>query len=259
MRYLQEEQVVAATDSFQDGLKAVERLMNNEIRFKSAELGDIIEFRMNNLDRRLSPALVLAVSCIAGPLNKTSLSLAAIFQYLFLAHNIHNLISDEDMLDSERQYPVLIGDYMLGQSFAKICEGDLFPHLKHFTQLVKSINEAKIKRWQIKNKKASLKEYKVIISRERASLTSLAARLAAEVSGIHRQHIASLEEFGYNVGMVWASWEEPIYGFLAQEYLARAKADIAELREKLIIRPLQELYDFLYTEIIKKPALVSIN
>jgi hypothetical protein len=39
---------------------------------------------------------------------------------------------------------------------------------------------------------------------------------------------------------------------------AKAKATIAELREYCHLRPLQELYDFLYQEISPKVALAGI-
>jgi hypothetical protein len=45
------------------------------------------------------------------------------------------------------------------------------------------MNEGILLRWRFKNKNISLKDYRSILGKESASLTALAARLSADISG----------------------------------------------------------------------------
>lgn len=245
--------------SFQTELWVVEQQMSKEICFKSTSMEDLIDLQMNKLDRQLCPSIVLALSKIAGQTEKKHLNLASIFQYIFLAHYIHKLVTDEHMTEHARQYPVLIGDFMFGQTFLKLCNKDLFPYSGEFVKIIELMNEGVILRWKSKNKNIALKDYRMIIYKERASLTGLAGRLGAEIAGLEKPYNRKLEEFGYSIGMAWAAWEESIYTPLVQEYLSKAKNIISELRDYLPIKPLQEVYELFYQAISHNKALANIK
>ena len=230
-------------------LKEVKNQMAQEIRFKSLRLEDLIEYEMNRLDRYLFPSIVLTIGKIAGNNRETNISLATIFQYIFLAHSIHRLVDKEDIKDSTRQYSVLIGDFLFGQTFYKICDDSLYKYASEFVKVIETINEGVVMRWRLKDKNISLKDYRVIISKERAALVGLAGRLAAKVAGLQEQYQQKLEEFSYSVGMAWAAWEEAIFPSIIHEYLAKAKSYLAELKESLPIKPLQDFFDFFCHEI----------
>lgn len=249
---------MAVVCSFQSELRAMEEKMKDEIRFKSFQLEDLIDLQLNKLDLFLCPAVALAVSSMNGQSGDRMINLASVFQYVFLANKIHNMVTDGDLTENERQYPVLVGDYMLGQIFLKICRDDFFSYASQFVKVIETMNEGILLRWRFKNKNISLKDYRSILGKERASLTALAARLSADISGWKEPVITKVEELGYCLGMAWAAWEEQVCAVLVQEYLAKAKATIAELREYCHLRPLQELYDFLYQEISPKVALAGI-
>lgn len=251
--------MVAVVCSFQSELRVMEEKMKDEIRFKSFQLEDLIDLQLNKLDLFLCPAVALAVSSMKGQSGERMINLASVFQYVFLANKIHNLVTDGDLTESERQYPVLVGDYMLGQIFLKICRDDFFSYAGQFVKVIETMNEGILLRWRFKNKNITLKDYRSILGKERASLTALAAGLSAEISGCKNPVIKKVEELGYCLGMAWAAWEEQVYTVLVQEYLAKAKATIAELREHCHIRPLQELFDFLYQEVSPKVALAGIK
>ncbi len=247
---------MAVLTSIQSELQTVEIQMSKEIHSRSLNMEELIDLQLDDFQRLLSPAISLAVSRIAGPISKTMISMSCIFQYIFLAHYIHGPVKDGNITESDCQYPVLIGDFMFGQLFVKMCEKDLFPYVGLFATVIKTINEGIVLRWRFKHKKMTIKDYRIIIGKERASLTALAGRLSAEVSGIKDQYIPKFEEFGYNTGMAWAAAEESIYSFLVQEYLAKVKTNINELREYLSVTPLQELYDFFQMEISKNTVSV---
>ncbi|NLI91756.1 MAG: hypothetical protein GX434_05970 [Peptococcaceae bacterium] len=251
--------MVAIAGSFQSELNEMEKVMNTEIRFKSFSIGDLFDLRMNNLDKYLCPALALAVGNMSGQKGKKMIDLASIIQYVFLAHHIHAQVTDGNLTDPERQYPVLVGDFMFGQTFSKLCKSNLFSYSDQFVRLIKTINEGIVMRWKLKNKTILLKDYRVILGKERASLTALAGKVAAEVSGLQEHHVKKIEEFGYYIGMAWAAWEDSIYTSLVQEYLTKAKGTIAELKDHIYIKPLQELYEFFYQEINVNTVLAGIQ
>jgi len=244
--------------SFQSELGTVESQMNREVRLKSSSIKRLVNVPMNNLDNLFFPALVLAVGNCSEPTDNSKISLASIFQYIYMAHKIHGWVSDEDTAEANRQYPVLVGDFLLGQSFVKICDFELYPYLRHFVKVIKTINEGIIYRWRLKNKNISILDYRLIISKERASLTALAGKLGADICGIQEQYRPKLEEFGYNLGMAWAAWEEQKFNYLVQEYLLKAKANIHELREHFGVKTLQEFYDFFMAEIDENEVVLSV-
>lgn len=230
---------------FKPELEAIHAQMNKEIHFKAARFDELVSLPMNNLDRNFCPALVLAVGKTVGKVDGKSRSLAAIFQYIFMADRIHRLIKDEDMPEHARQYPVLVGDFLFGQTFLKLCEEDLYPYTKYFIDLIETMNEGVLKRWRLKNKKISINDYRLILGKERASLTALAGRLAADLAGIEGSFLKKFEEYGYYLGMAWGFWDESLAFTLINEYLNKTKNLIMELKDFFQVEPLQVLYEYL--------------
>ncbi|NLO97065.1 MAG: hypothetical protein GX091_03165 [Peptococcaceae bacterium] len=245
---------MAVLDSIQFELSTVEEQIKKEFGFKALGIIDITQLKMNNLDQYLLPAISLAVAKTAGSINDIVISLSIVLQYVYMAQYIHGMVKDTEMTDAQRQYPILVGDYVFGQSFVKVCEEDLFPYAKHFVVAIKKVNEGIVRRWRLKNQKMSVKDYKSIIEKERASLTALAARLGAEKSNIKPSHIDKFETLGYNIGMAWAASLEPKFNYLVQEYFSKIRTNINDLREHYTVKSLQELYDF-----IRQESKIEIN
>ncbi len=251
--------MVAVFGSILSELQALEKMMKEEIRFKSSNIEELVDPGMNNLDQYFCPAVVLSIAHLEGHTGNKIFNLASIFQYIFIAHRYHTLVTDGDLTEHGRQFPVLVGDFMLGQTFLKICHDDLFTYAGQFVKLIETMNEGILMRWRLKSKNISIKDYRVILGKERASLTALAGKLTAQICGQNEANIKRMEDLGYYLGMSWAAWEEPIYTSLVQEYLAKAKTVLNDLREHVQIKPLQELYEFFYKEINTNVALAGIK
>jgi len=251
--------MVEVVNRFEQELNEMESLMRDEISFKSYRLEDLVNIQMNCLDQYLCPSMVFAVGRVTGQSCPKMIHVAAVFQYVFLAHHIHAQVTDQDLTESQRQYPVLVGDFMLGQTFIKLCDNDLFPYSAEFVKLIKTINEGVVLRWRLNNKSITLKDYRTIMEKKRGSIMALAAKLAAEILDIQQPYVNKLEEFGYYMGMGWAAWEEPFHASQVQEYLMKAKGIIGELRDQLQVKPLQELYDFFNQQINKHTVLAGIQ
>ncbi|KUO66343.1 MAG: hypothetical protein APF84_18115 [Gracilibacter sp. BRH_c7a] len=244
--------------SFQTELKLVETQMNKDISFKSVTLEELIDLPKTSLDNKLCPALFFAVTTLKSQKSNNNLiNFATIFQYIFIANQIHRLVKDEPMTEHERQYPVLVGDFMLGQAFSKLCEGDLFNYSNDFIRIIEEMNEGVLMRWRLKNKNISSKDYREILGKERGSLTALVGRLGAKVSGIEGPNAKKLEDFGYLIGMAWAAWEEPLGMPIVREYLSKAKVIINELRDQYSTKPLQEVFEFFNDKIRINSELAS--
>lgn len=245
--------------SIEHGLKTVEYEMDKEIRFNLSRLEDLVDLPMTNLDKRFNPALVIAVSCMTGKINQGILTLAKVAQYLFLSHKIHALVTDEDMSEATRQYPVLTGDIMLGHTLKKVCEPEIFPYADQFVKLIKTINEGVLLRWRYKNKIIPQKEYTTILDKERASLTALVAKLSAKLSGVPQHHLEEIENFGYDLGMAWAASEEAACFSIFQYHLNQAEDALMAIRDYLPIKPLQEIIDYFKSEIANNDTLCQLN
>lgn len=243
--------------SFQAELLLVQSQMNKDITFKSATLKELVNLPKSSLDETMVPAFFLAVTSIKGQKSNSLITLAVVFQYIFLANRIHRLVSDEAMTEHERQYPVLVGDFMFGQAFSKLCEDDLIIHSGDFTKLIEIMNEGVLMRWRLKNKNIPLKDYREILSKERGSLTALIGKLGSKVSGIEDASAKRIEEFGYNLGMAWAAWEESLGVPIVQEYLNKGKVALNDMPDYSSVKPLVEIYEFFNEQISPNAELAS--
>lgn len=248
-------------NSFQSELIKVQNQMNREIAFKSTSLENLIDLHLNELDKQMCPAIFLAVNTLSGQSGISMTSLASTFQYIYLANKIHRMVTDDDDLaEHTRQYPVLVGDFMYGQSFLKMCQDDLFHLAHHFVKVMGIMNEGILLRWRLSNKTICLKDYRTILSKERGALTALAAKLGAQVSGVQEPYLKKYEEIGFCLGMAWAAWEEPLCTSLVQEYLSKVKNLISEVKDFHIqIKPIIELYEFFYEQISPNAKLAYIK
>ncbi|ADY56006.1 hypothetical protein Sgly_1709 [Syntrophobotulus glycolicus DSM 8271] len=242
---------MTAIQGFHQQLETLHAHMNSEIRFKNAKLEELVELSLNDLELNLCPAVVFAVTRALQKEELKMLSLASLFQYIFLADKIHRLVTDGDLPEQARQYPILVGDYLFGQTFLKLCEKDLHPYLREFTGLIETMNEGVIHRWSLKEKQMTLEEYKHILSKERASVTKLAAGITAELNGAEESVKDQLESFGYHIGMAWAFSEEGQGYAVINTYLDQARADMECLSGRCLVEPLDQLYQYVQGNLIR--------
>lgn len=240
---------MAALYSWQSELETVEKLMNQEITFHSAGLGDLIDLPMNNLDKYLYPSIVLVVSNLMSEGSQKRILLAVTFQYVYLAHTIHRLVTDQEMPEQARRFPILTGDFMFGQSFSKICEADLFSYAIDFVKAIETMNEGVIMRWRLKDTDISQADYIRILEKERASLTALAGKLAASLAGFNEAVVRRFEVLGHSLGMAWALCTEQLGSSLGQQYLDQAERMIDELGQDMPVKELKDLYEWFSSEI----------
>lgn len=235
--------------SFLEKLNAVQMHLRQEINFKPAGFEELVQLHMDELDRILNPAIVLAVSRACGDhQGRKPEALAGIIQFIFMANQVHRLMKDDsDMAEELRQFPVLVGDLLYGKFFLDLCREKLLPFLDPLAQVMGTMSKGGIKRWLSQGKKLNRDECLKIIEMECASLTELGARLSAELAGVSLPLQQQIEAFGRELGLAWGAWKEHLGSTVVQSILRRANETLNKIstESQLQSQPLSEVYHYL--------------
>ncbi|HBP64886.1 MAG TPA: geranylgeranyl pyrophosphate synthase [Desulfosporosinus sp.] len=235
---------------FMEKLNNVQKHLRQEINFKRASFEELVHLDMDELDRTVNPALVLAVSQAFKDHGQKSEALAGIVQYVFMANKVHKLMNDDhDIAEELRQFPVLVGDLLYGKFFLELCREKLLIFLEPLAQVMGTMSEGGISRWLSRDKKLGMPESLKIIEMESASLTALSARLSAELAGVSIPLQHQIEAFGWQLGLAWGAWKERMEAIEVQAILQRAQVILNEISSEsqlqFQLKPLHEVYHFM--------------
>src|SRR5665648_754792 len=195
--------------SFLEKLNNVKMRLGQEINLKPASFEKSVQLDMDELDRTVNPAIVLAVSEAFNDHGQKSEALAGIVQFVFMANKVHKLMTDDhDIAEDLRQFPVLVGDLLYGKFFLELCREKLLIFLEPLAMVMGTMSEGGISRWLSRDKKLGLTEALEIIEMESASLTAVAARLSAELAGAPIPLQRKIEAFGWELGLAWGAWKD---------------------------------------------------
>lgn len=240
--------MVSVEFSFLEKLNNVQIRLHQEINFKPAGFEELVQLDMDELDRTVNPAIVLAVCQAFKDPGRKSEALAGIIQYVFMANKVHKLMKDDsDIVEELRQFPVLVGDLLYGKFFLELCREKLLSFLDPVAQVMGTMSEGGISRWLSRDKKLGKAESLKIIEMESASLTALAARLSAELAGASVPIQHQVEAFGWELGLAWGAWKERLGNIEIQSILQRANTILNEIssESQLQLHPLREVYLFM--------------
>ena len=233
---------------FQEKLNNVQMHLRQKINFRPASFEELVRLDMDEFDRTVNPAIVLAVGQTLKEHGQKSEALAEIIQYLFMANKVHKLMKDDSDISEElRQFPVLVGDLLYGKFFLELCRVELLSFLDPLAQVMGTMSKGGISRWLSRDKKLGNTESLEIIEMESASLTAIAARLSAELAGASVPLQQKIEAFGWELGLAWGAWRERLENIEIQLILQRANAILNEiaLESELQLTPLREVYHFM--------------
>jgi all-trans-nonaprenyl-diphosphate synthase len=215
--------------NFRPEMDKLKCFIEQELTFKSLYYQEVLDLPMNKLDWEVCPSLVFALSMGNEVKKKLIFNLALVTQYTYMAHKIHQLASKEELPERDRQYAVLFGDFVLGKVFILLCQDDLQAYAEDFLSLIKTMNEGVVQRWSLRNKRKTLADKELILGKERALITALAARISAGIVGMKGKQIELGKQVGYNLGMAWGGWDESLDVAILIKYLAKAKTSILKL------------------------------
>jgi len=227
---------------FREELERVREQLCLEIKFRAAEFDQLVSLQQDELDRYACPAIVLAVSRACGYAGDRAVGLAAIMQYIYMADRVHRLMQDEGLSEAERQFPVLVGDFLYGKYFLGLCREQLLDYLAPLAQGIATMCQGAIKRWLLLEDEADAEDWLDVLVREQAVLTGLAARLGADLAGASLQVQERLEDLGSELGLAWAAAKQRLGYNIVGMALRQARKILGELPDDLQLRPLEELY-----------------
>jgi len=237
---------------FLEKLNKVQSRVRQEINVKPASFEELVQLDMDELDRTVNPAIVLAVSHAFESHGQKSEALAGIMQYVFMANKVHKLMKDDgDIAEELRQFPVLVGDLLYGKFFLELCREKLLLFLDPLAQVMGTMSKGGISRWLSRDRKLGSAESLEIIEMESASLTALAARLSAELAGVSAPLQQQIEAFGWELGLAWGAWKERLETIEVQTILQRANAILTGIstESQLQLKPLREVYIFMVKQL----------
>ncbi|GAV25344.1 hypothetical protein ciss_12770 [Carboxydothermus islandicus] len=118
------------------------------------------------------------------------LKLAEIFSYIYLAHEIHRQIGEEEYHGERQktQYQVLVGDFMYGNFFLELANAGLLQYLSSLARLILDLNEAAL----IYSVEDKYKEERIFMGQSLAILGDLA--------NVPKDTLQELITFGEKIG-----------------------------------------------------------
>jgi len=191
-----------------DLLRVRER-MNRHYSIKAGSLKDFSHLEKYT-DSDLCPALVLYAAKMHGGINGRVISLAQVFQFIYLAVMLHRNINEDDQVaDSDCsqpgdgcQYPVLVGDYLYGRFFTTLCDGDIVEYLGPLSEIICMINEGGVIRLKSQGAdKSAAVSRREIIRLEMAELMAGCCKMGGQIAGADREGQEQLYRFGFSLGM----------------------------------------------------------
>jgi hypothetical protein len=189
-----------------DLLRVRER-MNRHYTIKAGSLRDFSHLE-KYADRDICPALVLYAARMYGTVTARVISLAQVFQFIYLAVMLHRDINEDEQIAVRAepgdgcQYPVLVGDYLYGRFFTTLCEADIVEYLGPLSEIICMINEGGVIRLkQSGGEKASSGTRLEIIRLEMAELLAGCCKMGGKMAGAGRESQEQLYRFGFALGM----------------------------------------------------------
>ncbi|MFZ5644397.1 MAG: polyprenyl synthetase family protein [Bacillota bacterium] len=189
-------------------LVRVREKMNRHYKLRAGHLNSFSHLD-KHLETDICPALVLYAARIYGSVTEKVISLAQVFQFIYLAVMLHQDINEDEQIKERNyteprdgcQYPVLVGDYLYGRFFTTLCDADIVEYLGPLSGIICMINEGGILRLKSQREKEMPGTRREIIRLEMAELMAGCCKLGGQIAGADREGQSYLYKFGFSLGM----------------------------------------------------------
>lgn len=196
--------------------------------------------------KRQRPLITLMFGkAFSAPVEETA-KLAAAVEMIHTATLLHDDVIDQSSMRRGKatankvwgnKEAILVGDFLLAQSFCLMVESDSLAALKLLAEASRTITEAEV--WQLEllyDPKLALESYYKLISGKTAVLFAAAAAVVGELMNLPAEHIQACYDYGHNLGMAFQIIDD-IIDYNASE--AQAKKTVQnDLIEGKITLPL---------------------
>ncbi len=168
---------------------------------------------INSGGKRLRPMVTLASARMFGYEGELHLPLAIAVEFMHTATLLHDDVVDESDVRRGRkaarliwgnQATVLVGDYLLAQTFKMLVDTGLMDALRIMSSAAATIAEGEIMQLEAQRDVTTTEDrYMEIIYAKTAALFAAAAQLGAVVAERPEEERAALESFGRNLGIAF--------------------------------------------------------
>jgi octaprenyl-diphosphate synthase len=200
---------------------------------------------INSGGKRLRPMVTLAAARMFDYAGELHLPLAIAVEFMHTATLLHDDVVDESDVRRGRkaarliwgnQATVLVGDYLLSQTFKMLVDTGLMDALRIMSHAAATIAEGEVMQLQAQHDVSTTEDrYMEIINAKTAALFAAAAQLGAVVAERPAEECAALESFGRNLGIAFQLVDDALDYAGEQDKLGKAVGD--DFREGKITLP----------------------
>lgn len=230
-------------------LKMVQEKMEKHFTIKAGHLAKFSGPGLGHANSCLRPALTLLSAGLLGKISDRAISLASVFQFIYIASNVHNDIKEDGDITNQGDWPgnnchlpVLVGDYLYGRFFTTLCEAGIEKYLLPLAEIICTINEGGIMRLKAKEMDNCPQEGE-IIEKEIAALVAGCCSLGGHLAGAGQDLQDLLHGMGMNLGMAIGFMEKEQNPEAVGKYLAKSRSFLEQLPvgiNKNVLRALLE-------------------
>lgn len=226
-------------------MRQVNALIVEKARSDVEMVPQIARHLIDSGGKRLRPMLAIASAKLCGYRGSDHITTGAAIEFLHTATLLHDDVVDES--DTRRgkktarliwgnQASVLVGDFLLGQSFLMLVEAGSLQILKILSQAASTIAEGEVLQLiAANNTKTTEDEYLAIINAKTATLFSAAAESGATLGGRPVEELSALRSYGKNLGLAFQLVDDALDYFGESAALGKSIGD--DFREGKITLP----------------------
>lgn len=241
---------MSIVDSIQEPIKTELRIFEDKFR-KSMKsevplLDKITHYIIKRKGKQLRPMFVLLSSKLFAEVNESSYRAASLIELLHTATLVHDDVVDDARMRRgffsinalwKNKIAVLVGDYLLSRGLLLSVNTGEFEMLRIVSKAVEQMSEGELLQME-KTRSLDISEevYFEIIRKKTASLIASCCAAGTQASGVDKQLVDMMWDFGENVGIAFQIKDDLFdYGVTGEEI---GKPTGIDLQEKKLTLPL---------------------
>ncbi|MGQ0673176.1 MAG: polyprenyl synthetase family protein [Hyphomicrobium sp.] len=196
-----------------EDMEAINRIILDKAISDVEMIPELAHHLIDSGGKRLRPMVALASAKLAGYTGSGHIKTAAAIEFLHTATLLHDDVVDDSRLRRGKlaarliwgnQASVLVGDFLLAQTFCMLVEVGVMPVLKIVSSAAATLSEGEVMQLAAaKNTATTEDEYLAIINAKTAALFSSAAEAGAALAGRPAEELAALRSYGKNLGLAF--------------------------------------------------------
>ncbi len=196
-----------------DDMDAINRIILDKAVSDVEMIPELAHHLIDSGGKRLRPMLAIASAKLAGYSGTGHIKTAAAIEFLHTATLLHDDVVDDSNLRRGKlaarmiwgnQASVLVGDFLLAQTFCMLVDVGSMPVLKIVSNAAARLSEGEVMQLAAaKNTATTEDEYLAIINAKTAALFSSAAEAGAALASRPAEELAALRSYGKNLGLAF--------------------------------------------------------